>query len=757
MSFKMRNSLIDREANFVLSFFMSPLPLWAASIGIVFPYFIIALLFFGLKVLMAFGVIFLVCTGLGYLFVLASLSFLDRYERVLYAGPAGFVILSILFQFSAWKGWPLAQMFWGVAAICVPGVILLARQLWKDRTTLIPGGFALSCISILVAIVYFGFPSFRNAVVTEEGGVPFLYFSDFLLSIVTGINTGFIPPRNPGFLDAQLVYHYGPYALAACLSKVTHVSSSASLFHVIRGVALIYVFGATVGMSRVLSRGSVRSKIAIPFGIIGLFFTGSFTALFSGDLLPKLKGADAGMVNLIHYMTSFSLLWTHVGLIMVMGVLFARTMKPISRGESQWGLFLLPGLMVSCNIFAALNAAGLIAAAMVWMGHRRLTHWLSAGTTFGVFLCFAAATNMLGSSSAPSYFIDTDASSSLFRLFGWTVLGLGIRIYGFQMIKDLRRDPKGWIVCLLTMGSMIPYLLISDSARPDLGGETDQYFLIIWQGLFGVFAMVMLSEPLEAYMRRDREPKARLIGSFLSLYVKVGGLFLAAGAIYLLVEVIRRTDKTYSLSTMVLASILIGGAWFLKNLYGKMKWTRGMLESGFLLVVALSLCAWFPHYLNFGLRQAGIRTYLATGEVEGLRRLRDVSRSNDLTATNRHNIFGTYPCSYSYSAISERQMLLEGYHFCRSEYHPTFEAIKLDNGLLFSTNDAGIAHSIVKKYGIKYIACQPGTDIHFVAPGVDWLNRIEPSGTLKLYGVVKDGYPNMQRGALVTVGKEPMH
>jgi hypothetical protein len=535
-----------------------------------------------------------------------------------------------------------------------------------------------------------------------------------------------------------LVYHYGPYAMAAFLSKAIHLRPAISLFHVVRGIALIFVFGATIGLSRILSQRSARYKMAITFGIIGLFFLGSFTAFFSGELLPKIKGSDAGMVNLLHYLTGFSLLWAHVGLITVIGILLSRTMQAFYGSERQWGIFLVPGILVSLNIFASLAAAGLVAATFIWVGNRRLMDWLWAAATGGIVLFFIYANGIFGGPVSSIYFIELDASSSLFRLFVWSVLGLGIRTYGFQMIKKQKGDPISWIVLLLTVGPLVLYLLISDTVAPQQGGETDQYFLIIPQGLYGIFSMVMLAGPIEGYLNGDTELFERGLGRFLKLYIKIGSVFIVIGLIYLLIEVTKRTDMTYSLNTMFLSSMLIVGAWTLHYLYRQSKWIRRVAAKGFVLLLSLSLCAWIPVYLHIGINwlPGSMRTYLTSGEVEGLQKLRDLSQPDDLIATNRHYIFKTFPCSYNYSAISERQMVLEGWYFRLSDRNPTFAAIREDNDLLFSTNDPLIAHRIVEKYGIKFIICQPDTDIHFMGPNVKWLQQIQPAGSLNLYRVV---------------------
>ncbi len=708
------------------------------GIAIIIPYLVVILLFSGVRGSASFILLLSMCTGIGYFFLRCGASFLHLSDKIIYSCPVGFLILATVFQLSAYHGYPSVVIFVVMFVGSVPGLICFHRDVWEKRKAPFQGSIAICAISAIVVALYFALPNSRNVVLTQEGGLPFLYLSDCSLAVVTNINTGFIPPRNPGFFGTPLVYHYGPYALAAFLSKAMCLSPSRSLFHVVQGMALLSIFVAAVGLSRSFMSGTGSSKFSIPFGLIGLFFVGSFTALFSGEILPKLKGSNDGMVNLLHYMTSTSLLWAHVGLIAFLGVLLAYAKekdKDLTEGR-RWGLLVLPALLVTSNIFSALYALGLLTILLIWMDSLNVRNWLRAAVACILLLSIMYANSMLKSTWSSAYFIEADASLSLHRLFGWTILGLGIRIYAFQVIKNLRNDPRAVLVLVSTIVSMILYLIISDPIAPEFGGETDQYFLIIWQGILGLFAMVTLSQIVAAYFRGDLISLKNFIPDLSRLYVKLGIVFLFVAFIYLVIELLMHTTVAYSIRTISFSFLLITAAWIAAKIYKSVERIQRIVGVIFLIIVLFSLSAWAPTVVRLGFLKTGIRSYLTPGEVKGLWKLRDISQPEDLVATNHHYIFRTHPFAYGYSAISERQMLLEGWLFNNTSLCSTFKTVRQDNDLLFSTLDQDDAQKIVLKYGIKYVLCEPGTDIHFLPSNSNWLQQIGHSGSLKLYRVI---------------------
>jgi hypothetical protein len=161
--------------------------------------------------------------------------------------------------------------------------------------------------------------------------------------------------------------------------------------------------------------------------------------------------------------------------------------------------------------------------------------------------------------------------------------------------------------------------------------------------------------------------------------------------------------------------------------------------SAFLAAVLLfGFTGWITAWLNFGMGRQKMDITVTSGEVQGLRKLHDLTRPEEAFATNQHSIDGI-PIrperSYGYSTLSERPVLLEGYRSRGEMFYPWFNRLLEDNDRMFSTTDPQVVHTIAQAYHIHWLVTRPGTDIALPRPLPSWLAEQPDSGTLKIYRV----------------------
>jgi hypothetical protein len=168
---------------------------------------------------------------------------------------------------------------------------------------------------------------------------------------------------------------------------------------------------------------------------------------------------------------------------------------------------------------------------------------------------------------------------------------------------------------------------------------------------------------------------------------------------------------------------------------------RRVLAVSTIAVYLVGFVAWIPPWVNFGLGRMQMDVKISGEEVRGLRLLHEISAKGDLIATNQHSLpgfrQGATDRSYAYGALSERPILLEGWQAGGAENHPLFKDVKKANDLLFSTNDPAVVWDIVKSFNIRFLVARPDTDIALPTPRPTWLQKVEDTGTLTVYQVLR--------------------
>jgi hypothetical protein len=155
-------------------------------------------------------------------------------------------------------------------------------------------------------------------------------------------------------------------------------------------------------------------------------------------------------------------------------------------------------------------------------------------------------------------------------------------------------------------------------------------------------------------------------------------------------------------------------------------------------VLLIGFFAWIPPVFNFGLGRMKMDVTLTPGEVQGLNRLDQLAAPGERFATNRHELDSlatNRQRSYSYAALSERPVLLEGLQYHTPAQLPWFQALVRDNDLIFSTSDPETVRDIAKTWGVRWLVARPGTDLALPRPLPAWLVEQQNSATLRIYRI----------------------
>jgi len=153
-------------------------------------------------------------------------------------------------------------------------------------------------------------------------------------------------------------------------------------------------------------------------------------------------------------------------------------------------------------------------------------------------------------------------------------------------------------------------------------------------------------------------------------------------------------------------------------------------------VLLIGFLAWIEPWLNFGMGRQQMGIALTAGEVQGLRRLHQLAPVGERFATNKHAIntlISTPDRSYSYDALSERPVLLEGYYYRGNTELSGFKTLLRDNDSMFTITNAGALRDLTAAYRVRWLVARPGTDLALQRPLPPWLEEETNCGTLKIY------------------------
>ena len=108
-------------------------------------------------------------------------------------------------------------------------------------------------------------------------------------AIAASIKNDGSPPKTPGTVTAELLYHFGPYAPAAAISRLDGLDLGDAVARVTRGASLWALVLSCFGLGTLLSLKATGRKFGGIMSVAGLFFYGSCCCPFS----PTRRTAQA--------------------------------------------------------------------------------------------------------------------------------------------------------------------------------------------------------------------------------------------------------------------------------------------------------------------------------------------------------------------------------------------------------------------------------------------------------------------------------
>ncbi|MGO8787146.1 MAG: hypothetical protein ACLQVL_07155 [Terriglobia bacterium] len=680
--------------------------------------------------------------AVGYSIVSVALPAAARTQTILLAPAAGVLAISALTAFWLRLGLPLIWL----PALWLGLTAVGASVLWRDRAlwakSAVAYGGALVVLSALICAVYF-LPGARNdAVLRRDGSFNWIYVdTQYNDAISASIKSGGSPPKEPGTATAELLYHFGPYAPAAAISRFTGLNLGDAFARVTRGASLWALVLSCFGLGTLLSLKATGEKFGGIMSVAGLFFYGSLLSLFAdernssssvtGAILFKIPdiGVLANGGPFSHLILGHSMLHGLGAVTAIMGLCLVQREQ---EAVLPWrGLILaaLPAVAVAVHSVAALYCVGVVGILLFWGRLRALRSWLPIMLMFCLFL---GAWKIMGYGHAPDATlttIDKNPGGYWWVLAVWFMIGLGFRILGFRWISQPWKDPLAALVLATILGLLSFFLLLQ------FEHGQQRYGIYYLQSMFSIFAF----SRLRSGCWRGGE-RSHWIADWLRL-AKRGMIFLAACGVLIGIAGYATHSHTgiasfrFKVFLSVLLLLLLAGTLALINRSRRFSAAGPAILMGVLL---MGFLAWIPPWLNFGLGRMKMDITLTPGEVRGLTRLGELAAPGEQFATNKHavdRLTSDRERSYAYGTLAERPVLLEGYSYQGVSAFPWFKTLLRDNDLLFSTTDPETVRNIAKTWRVQWLVARPGTDVALPRPLPAWLVEQQNCGDLKIYRI----------------------
>jgi hypothetical protein len=684
----------------------------------------------------------------GYSVVRLALPAPARTQTIFLAPAIGILAISALTAFWVRLGLPLiwTPSLWLV--LTATGVL----GLWSDRArwakSTVAYGLTLALFSALICAVYFLPSACNDLVQRRDGSFNWRYIdTQHFHSIAASIKNGGSPPRTPGTATAELLYHFGPYAPAAAISRLDGLDLGDAVARVTRGASHWALVLSSFGLGTLLSLKATHRKFGGIMSVAGLFFYGSLLSLFteetniSGHVTRAILFTIPGVQVLAlggpfdQLLVGHSLLHGLGAITAIMGLCLVERERGSTLTWRGVILLVLPALAVPVNSVAALYCIGVAGILLFWGRFGAIRSWLLIILMFCLFL---GSWTIMGYGHAPDAaraMIKANVTSQWWTLAVWLIVGLGFRIVGFGWISQPLKDPLSALVLASVLGLLMFSLLLQ---LPDGNERYGIYFL---QSIFSIFAFSRLTSGCWHGAERSQ-----MMAEWLRLAKTSMILLTAAGVLIGCVALATHHDigiihfgRKLFLSFLLL--LLLAGISTLMKRNRDFSTIGSAVLMGALLVGFL---AWTTDWLRHGME--GLKTDIKTdityrpSEVRGLRRLGTLMAREERFATNKHalDIDGVLPPiarSYGYSALSERPVLLEGYLDRGETALPWFKALLHDNDLLFSTTDPETLRDIARAWDVRWLVARPGTDISLPRPLPDWLVEQQDCGDLRIYRI----------------------
>lgn len=680
----------------------------------------------------------------GYGVLSVALPAPERTQTLVFAPAIGILAISALTALWVRVGLPLiwAPALWfGLMAGGVLG-------LWRDRPSCtkstVAYGLTLALFSALICAVYF-LPTARNDLVHRADGSFHWSFVDtqHFHAIAASIKDSGSPPKTPGTFTAELLYHFGPYAPAAAISKLDGLDLGDALARVTRGASLWALVLACFGLGTLLSVKANGGTFGGIISVAGLFFYGSLLSLFSDSPtsagyvtrailfnIPDVKVlADGGPFD--DLLVGHSVLHGLGAITAIMGLCLAERGRESSLTWRAGILLVLPALAVPVHPVAALYCLAVAGILLLWGRLRSPRSWLLIILMSCLFL---GAWKIMGYGQAPDaalVMMKEHVTWQWWTLAVWLIIGLGFRIAAFRWISPTLSDPLSALVLITALGLLAFYLLFN------LRDANEKYGIYFLQSILSIFAFSRLTSGCWHGVERSQ-----MIAEWLRAAKTAMILLTVGGALIGVVAVVahQHTGITHFGVKFLLSFLLLLLLACISSLMKRNHRCSAVGSAALTGVLMVGFLAWTPVWIRYGLGLVKSGITYAPGEVRGLRRLGELMARGERFATNKHaldmeSLAPPNERSYGYSALSERPVLLEGY-LSRGEYAlPWFNTLLQDNDLLFSTKDPETLREIARTWHVRWLVARPGTDISLAGPLPAWLVEQRNCGDLKIYRI----------------------
>ncbi|HTR22527.1 MAG TPA: hypothetical protein VMI10_00975 [Terriglobales bacterium] len=682
--------------------------------------------------------------AIGYGVVSMAVPATARTEVILLAPALGILAISALTAFWLRLGLPL---IWA-PAVWLGLVTIGAFCLWRDRDSWIKSSvtnsLALALLSVLICAICF-LPSASNDMVQRrDGSFNWKYIdTQYFHAMVASIKTGESPPKTPGTVTAELLYHFGPYTPAAVISCVDQLDLGDAVARVTRGASIWALLLSCFALGTLLSIKATGAKFGAITSVAGLFFYGPLLLLIpfdgppysSGNLIGSLffKTANERMlaagIPYDHLLSGHSVLHGLGAITAIMGLCLAENGRAAAINFRSVALLALPALAVPVHPVAALYCLGVVGILMFWGRLGQLQSWLPIIVMSGLFLGAWMTMGYGRSQDAAQLMLKEHPTAQWWMLLMWFLTVLGFRIVGLCWISQSWKEPISALF-LATIIALLAFTLLLS-----LKDANEKYGIYFLQCMFSIFAFSRLTA--RWWFGTER---LQIMADWLRLAIRGMILFVASG---FLIGVFAyathtKTGINYFVPKLFLASLSLA---FLAALSGLMRRSHrfSRFASGALAIVLMSgFLAWSPDWVRYAMGRIHTGITYSSNEVRGLRRLDELMAPGEVFATNKHDVNMTEDGlgrSYGYSALSGRPVLLEGY-VSRSEYMlPWFSILLHDNDALFSTTDPTTLRDIASKWHVRFLVARPGTDIALPRPLPRWLIEQQDCGDLRIYRV----------------------
>jgi hypothetical protein len=680
----------------------------------------------------------------GYAIVSMALPASARTQVIFLAPALGILAISALTAF--WLRLGLA-LIWA-PALWLGLMAVGALCLWRDRgswaKSTVSCGFTLALFSALICAVCF-LPSASNDLVQRrDGSFNWKYIdTQYFHAMAASIKTGGSPPKTPGTVTAELLYHFGPYAPAAVISRLDGLDLGDAVARVTRGASIWALVLSCFGLGTFLSLKATGTTFGAIMSVAGLFFYGPLLLLIpfdgprysSGSLIGSLffktnsERMLAAGIPYDHLLSGHSVLHGLVAITAIMGLCLAEKARESALTLRGVTLLVLPALAIPVHPVAALYCLGVAGILLFWGRLRKMRSWLPIVLMLGLFL---GAWKIMGYSQAP------DAAQAMFKvhataqwwmLLMWFLTVLGFRIVGFRWISQSWKEPLSVLVLTSIVGLLAFTLLLS------LKDANEKYGIYFLQCMFSIFAFSRMTSGWWYGAARFQ-----MIADWLRLAIKGMILLVACGFLIGVVAYAThsKTGISYFVPKLLLASLSLALLTTLSALRKRSPRFSRLGSAALMIVLMGGFLAWSSDWVKYAMGWVHTDISYSPGEVRGLRSLGGLMAPGEVFATNKHDVDMTVDGrgrSYGYSALSERPVLLEGYLARNEIMLPWFKTLLHDNDLLFSTTDPETLRDIARKWHVRYLVARAGTDIALPRPLPTWLIEQRNCGDLKIYRI----------------------